>query len=225
MDGYVFESVDQPCTLLLTYYSRSDQGSLFASGSVSEITPVGVEDLCVTTGEIKPFESDYSDVYQCWEVPVTLCFHRAGTYELEYLDFYFGDEVPRRLSIGTWRFEICAPGELAQPLVYNDYVATNRPDIYRFGSATLSPDIKIERIYCGEDRFFTLNEDTRESDRITLENIAAPVFFVKPKITAERDGRSLTLQGSECFCGGLDVDEEDILRSRQHAQEMQSNVA
>ena len=49
-----------------------------------------------------------------------------------------------------------------------------------------------------------------------MEDVNAPLYMVRPKITALVDGVETILLGTQCTCGAMEVDEQDIQRSKEY---------
>lgn len=218
-DGYISEFAGRPYELLLTYYCKNGSDPILSTGNIICVEPVGVEDLTVTIGQIQPMKEVQGDQYQGYGVSLYCTFCTPGIYELEYLDFQLGEDQMERFPIGKWQFDISEDTDQAGPLLYNDFVATSAPNVYRFGCSNLDENIRIEKIYYSKDQYITVNDGLTSTGKAELENISAPIYVVRPKIIAAAGEEKMVLHGTECACGALDVDDNDIAASREYTYE------
>ena len=58
-----------------------------------------------------------------------------------------------------------------------------------------------------------------------MEHVTAPLYLVRPKITALVDGTETILLGTQCTCGALEVDEQDIQRSKEYTYQYLQDIA
>lgn len=218
-DGYVSESVGQTYELVLTYYCKNGNNPILSADNISCVKAVELEEVTITVGQIQEMKKEETDQYQGYSMNLFCTFSAPGIYELECLDFEIEEKREARFPIGKWQFDIAEDDGQIKPLIYNDFVVTSDPSIYQFETSTLAKNINIEKIYYSKDQYVTMTDGQVSTGRVELKNISAPVYVIRPKIIARIGREEVIFYGTECACGALDVDENDIIASRRYTLE------
>ena len=75
---------------------------------------------------------------------------------------------------------------------------------------------QLKELYYGEDQSVQFLKNSMDTGKIEMEDVNAPLYMVRPKITALVDGVETILLGTQCTCGAMEVDEQDIQRSKEY---------
>lgn len=224
MDGYIAQQTDQPYPLLLNFYCEKGYDIGLLSQQITEVWAEDQPSATISLDKIEELTTNSSDEYEVYSVYVSVAFEQEGTYFIDDLTFSLENGETIRLPIGEWTFEILDEAQ-GEPVLYNDIGATSAPDVYTFSASSLPPDIQLKELYYGEDQSVRFLKDSRNTGKIQMEHVTAPLYLVRPKITALVDGTETILLGTQCTCGALEVDEQDIQRSKEYTYQYLQDIA
>ena len=215
MNGYIAQRTNQPYQLLLTYYCEKGYKGGICSEQIAEVWSKDHPNLTILLDGVEEFTTDYSDRYDCYSVCLSVTFDQEGIYYIDNLTFSLGEGETIRLPIGAWTFEVIDGGQ-DEIHIYNDIVATTSPNVYSFSTSSLPPDTQLKELYYGEDQSVQFLKNSMDTGKIEMEDVNAPLYMVRPKITALVDGVETILLGTQCTCSAMEVDEQDIQRSKEY---------
>ena len=220
-DGYVTELPDQPHTLSFTYYREDGYDDRSFAKAVAAVRSEEVPDLTVTLDRFEPLSAQAEGGYLPYHVGLTLTFPESGTYSLSTLVFDFEDGTSTRFPLGELTFAVDDTIDPDAPVIYNDIAATATPDGYAFSTSSVPDGSQLQRVRYGTDQTAPLTDG--QTGALRLENVTAPLYLIRPAVEATAsDGSSVLLLGTECTCGALEVDADDIAASRQYAYDKQN---
>lgn len=159
------------------------------------------------------------DKYMGYSFELDLKFLNKGNYKTEFVKFNFYDGSEAIYPIGKYFFDIDEP-EAINPVIdtWSSPVASSDGTFFVYDYKSNDLNAVIKELKYGE-----LSIDSAESialkNKIKLENYNSPVKFIKTKIKVKLNDNYSIVYGKGCYCGALNIDENDIVRSLEYSNE------
>lgn len=161
--------------------------------------------------------------YSACSVTVTLSFDEVGVTEATALRLCFPDGGERSYQIGTWTFDVQDELDHQELMdVWSSPAASMVGSAFPYNYELLEKTASVQSIQYGVDllAYVTDGGVNVEGDKVegTL-NLPGetPVKLIRPRITVEWSGETYSVYGICCYCGALNVTEDDIQAARDAA--------
>lgn len=217
MESYIAVPVDSTFQIALTYYYDDKENHL----DVNNISSMEFLDISkhVNIQEYSINQMDFGDdnKYMGYSFGLDLKFIDKGNYKTEFVKFNFYDGSEVIYPIGKYFFDIDEP-ETTNPVIdtWSSPAASSDDTFLAYAYKCNDLNAVIKEIKYGE-----LSIDSAEGialeNKIKLENYNSPVKFIKTKIKVKLNDNYTTVYGKGCYCGALNIDKNDIVRSLEYS--------
>lgn len=220
-DGYIAAPVDSSYDIALTYYYEGETPELDPD-DVSQINAVGLDAIQISITDTSSFIPDPAKSYRAYVYTLKFEFPETGVYTIDYLEFLLNDGDTVRYPIGTWVFDIAQGDVDSDSFTYASSIAASSSS--EFLPYSLSGDFHLVKLYYGKEQYIAPSgsEFLPHEGKAVLDGLYAPVKTIRPKLEIEQNGQISIVYGSICYCGALEVDQEDIDAAKRYSEEMRA---
>lgn len=215
MDAYITIAESEENMIDLYYYYKPDNAQ-FTAEDIKTITFVGLEKELIVDGfSIEEKEPHEDDLYHSYCIRLTYHFEAQGEFSAEKISIKKNKGKAVEYPIGDWAFSV---GEASAKTL----ITANNAPIATLDNRQLPCSYKIESGYTlGEIQFSLYDTQKVEQEGIyqqilVLNELDAPIYYVQPKLTVNKDGKSSIQYVDGCYCGLLSITQDKVELSRIH---------
>lgn len=214
-DAYIAAAEESDLIVSLTYFYISNPVEF---SDVSAIELVSVSNISVSSFEY--YNLDKSSKYNSIGLDLNLHFGKSSYLECDTIKLVFEDGKSRTYKVGNLKFDIGEKETQNQNLdIWESPVASAYHSEFPYYYIP-SEKISNVRIQYGEKQIMDVNitEKSEISGEIEL-NCEAPLTLIRPRILCETFNGVEIYYGNTCYCGALNIKEEDIEESYTYLSE------
>ena len=208
-DAYIAAEEESDYTISLTYV-YINQPIDFAK--VCSIEFVNASNVYVESFEFYNMENTMK--YKSIGIDLKLHFSKMSFLKCNTIKVMFEDGKTKLYKVGDWEFDIGEKESNMQILnIWESPVASANHSEFPYCYIP-SSQIRIMKIQYTNGQMAHINVNGRDeiSGKLSLDN-RAPVVLIRPRILCEIDNETVVCYGNSCYCGALNVNEEDINKS------------
>ena len=218
MDGYLAMSSEEEFTFAFTYFYKG-RTAPFEPDEFITLSFDGLEDkIEISNYSVEPRDNDKS--YNSYAFTLTVRPLETGVFRTDKLVANI-DNTYVTFKIGTWVFDVVDSDKVSNALLNTGEspAASNNSRALTYDYKKNNDTAKIKEIWFSEDGFVSDSDHLPLYNKIELpETMAAPINFIRPKIIVEFYGEEIVCFGISCYCGALNVEDDDLERSREYSR-------
>lgn len=170
--------------------------------------------------EILDFEAQISGTdtkYPHYGIILKIIAKEEGIFEPKSVEITLKNGKTALYHIGDWHFDIGkeeeegAVEEQSVIELWESPVATESSDSFPYQYQLKDPAFKMCKIQTGKNEIY---ETTEETGQIPLAG-SEPVKYIRAKISVLRDNAEYVFYGKGCYCGAMNISEEEIESMKQ----------
>lgn len=206
-DGYLAVPADSIYTVSLTYYCPKNIAPLDKANITSLQLHDGIQINHFDVSEINTNSASFLGL----SFTIELIFPETGVFETDHILLSFHDGTATQYTIGHWSFDV---GDQQSPdfmKFYASPVISSNPQAFIYDYQAVNEDLVIDEFWYGNGQYLSsAKEEIPLSGTIRLQNVKAPIVFIRPKAIAQINGVTSTQYLDGCYCGALDIDDADL---------------
>lgn len=212
------------------FYFMYNEAEDFSSLQLERVVLEGADGV---TCEFSRFqEAAPCGSYQAMSILTELHFHQAGKYVVEDITLLFGDGSRASYPVGRLVIDIYTEDGNENLYTYETTAMSSKTDSYSWRCYYKNDAVKVEGISMDllAECKVTLRDTSyenqtreyrsgKEADVTFVSEKPAVYRFVLPKVEVTENGvSSLAYAKVGCYCGGLNITEEEMLRAYEAFQ-------
>lgn len=217
MDAYVALAEKESTTIDLHYFYIPENAA-FASEDIASIAFKGVEkELIVDEFSLTEKEGHPDDIYHGYSMAITYHFEAQGLFEVDTIIINLAKGGKITYPVGNWVFDVGRkPDSILLDAEGTPGASSNNRELAC--SYKIESGYTLDQLQTGQYEKYDIGEEGIYQHNLSINALDAPVYFVKPKATVSKGEELSTQYTLGCYCGILDVTQDDIEMSRIHFQ-------
>lgn len=208
-NGYVADAKNNHLSLAFTYFYEN------ACIDFDDVTSISFHNSKLTQIEsYQIFQMEKKKRFKSYGIVMDINFVDRGMEQIENISIRHSSGKEDIFPIGTWVFDI--DEEDCNLLdTWSSPAVSGEANKFVYNYMKLDNDIDVKMIQYGKDSKLKVSYKNEMSINgiVDLES-ETPMNYIKTKIFVMNDGKYKLSYGKGCYCGGLNVSEDSILKSQ-----------